>query len=194
MTHVTNRLESRNGRRTGKAAALSLALAATTLVAACQTGPAYRERGPGDNVGYTDQRLTENRYRVTFAGGNNVAREEVEDFLLRRAAEVTLENGYSHFVFDARDTNAETYYRNDFGPRTRFGLGFGSFGPSPWYYSSFAFDPLYDRDLRPITRFDAYSEIVMLNAAQAANVPGSIDARQVLGSLNPPPPPPPPNY
>ena len=81
MTHVTNRLESRNGRRTGKAAALSLALAATTLVAACQTGPAYRERGPGDNVGYTDQRLTENRYRVTFAGGNNVAREEVEDFL-----------------------------------------------------------------------------------------------------------------
>ncbi len=193
MTDVTLRPESRTKSR--KIAAVSLALAAATFLAACQTDPTYRERGPGDTIGYSDMQLTPNRYRVTFAGGNNTPREEVEDYLLRRAAEVTLQNGYSHFVFDARDTSAETYYRNNFGPRTRLGVGFGSWGPSPWYYSSFAFgDPFYDRDLRPITRFDAYSEIVMLHPGQAANEPAATDARQVLGALNPPEPPPPPAY
>jgi hypothetical protein len=194
MSKVTSRLESRTTRRTGKVAAVSLALAAATVLSACQTGPAYRERGPGDNVGYTDLQLTPNRYRVTFAGGTGTSREEVEDYLLRRAAEVTLQSGFSHFVFDTRDTNAETYYRGDSGPRTRLGIGFGSFGPSPWYYSSFAFDPFYDRDVRPITRFDAYSEIVMLTPPQAADEPASIDARRVLAALTPPAPPPPPSY
>jgi len=169
----------------------ALAMGCAALLSACQTGPIYRERGPGDTYGYTDMRLTENRYRVTFRGTAATRRDEVEDYLLRRAAEVTLNNGYTHFVFDARDTNAETYYRNDFSPRPRLGIGFGRFGPAPWYYSSFAFsDPFYD-DLRPVTRFEAYSEIVMLQPGQAENDPYSVDAREVLRTLTPPPPPPP---
>ena len=109
---------------------------------------------------------------------------------MSRAAEVTLNSGYSHFVFDARDTNAETYYRNSFGPRPRLGIGFGRFGPSPWYYSSFAFgDPFYYDDIRPVTRFEAYSEIVMLAPPQAENDPYAVDAREVLSALTPPPPP-----
>lgn len=163
-------------------------LSCAALLAACQTGPAYHERGPGEAYGYTDTRLTQNRYRVTFSGNSATTREEVEDYLMRRAAEVTLENGYTHFVFDARDTDEQTYYRNVFGPRTRFGFGFGSFGPSPWYYSSFAFgDPFYYDDIRPITRFEAYSEIVMLHPGQAADNPFAVDAREVLDALTPPP-------
>ena len=170
--------------------ALALLLGCASILAACQTGPAYRERGPGESIGYTDQRLTENRYRVTYAGGNATTREEVEDFLLRRAAEVTLDSGYSHFVFDARDTSAETYYRSAFGTGSRFGIGFGHFGPSPWYYSRFAFaDPFYGDDLRPITRFEAYSEIVMLEPDEAADDPFAVDAREILGALSPPPAP-----
>ena len=136
-------------------AALALLLGGASRLAACQSGPAYRERGPGESIGYTDLRLTENRFRVTYAGGNASTRVEVEDYLLRRSAEVMLDSGYSHFVFDARDTNAETYYRSNFGPQSRFGLGYG-FGPSPYYYSRFAFgNPFYGNDLRPITRFEA---------------------------------------
>lgn len=166
-----------------------LALGCAAILSACQTGPAYRERGPGEAYGYTDQQLTQNRYRVTFSGNSTTSREEVEDYLLRRAAEVTVNSGYTHFVFDARDTDSETYYRNSFGPRTRLGIGFGSFGYSPWYYSSFAFhDPFYD-DYRPVTRFEAYSEIVMLQPGQAAEDPYAVDAREVLDALAPPPPP-----
>lgn len=173
-----------------RVAALALLLGCASLLAACQSGPAYRERGPGESIGYTDLRLTENRFRVTYAGGNATTREEVEDYLLRRAAEVTLDNGYSHFVFDARDTNAETYYRSNFGSHARLGIGYGSFGPSPWYYSRFAFgDPFYGNDLRPVTRFEAYSEIVMLEPAEAADEPFAVDAREILAALTPPPPP-----
>jgi hypothetical protein len=169
-------------------AALALVVGCACLLAACETGPAYRERGPGESIGYTDLRLTENRYRVTYTGGRATTREEVEDFLLRRAAEVTLDSGYSHFVFDARDTSAETYYRSAFGTGSRFGIGFGHFGPSPWYYSRFAFgDPFYGNDLRPVTRFEAYSEIVMLEPDEAADDPFAVDAREVLAALSPPP-------
>lgn len=172
-------------------AALALVLGCVSLVGACTSIPVYRERGPGESVGYTDLRLTENRYRVTYAGGNATRRDEVEDFLLRRAAEVTLDSGYSHFVFDARDTSAETYYRNTFASQRRFGIGFGAYGPSPWYYSRFAFgDPFYGNDLRPVTRFEAYSEIVMLQPGDAQDDPFAVDAREVLEALTPPPPPP----
>ena len=37
---------------------LAATLALLTL-AACETGPAYKPRGPDDTVGYTDQQLTE---------------------------------------------------------------------------------------------------------------------------------------
>ena len=181
-----------------KAAAV---FAAALLLAACATGPTYRARGANDAVGYSDLRLTENRFRVTFTGGINTRREQVEDYLLRRAAEVTLEAGYTHFVFDARDTESQTYYPPSMlGPRMRFGFGVGPryYGPRRWYYSSFAFgdpffDPIYDRNFLPMTRYQAYSEIVTLRAEQAADEPDAIEARRILAQLTPPPPPPPPN-
>jgi hypothetical protein len=178
------------------AAALLLALG----VSACATGPVYRPRGPGDTVGYTDQRLTENRFRVTFAGHSGTRREEVEDHLLRRSAEVTLQNGFTHFVFDVRDTEPQTYYRGSaFLPRYGFGFGYGFgprryWGPRSWYYSSFAFgDPWFGYrhyDAYPITRYQAYSEIIALTAEQAQTTPDALDARQILSSLPPLPPPP----
>ncbi len=180
-----------------KAAALLLVAA---NLAACATGPTYRPRGPNESVGYTDQRLNDNRFRVTFSGGVGTQRQAVEDYLLRRAAEVTLQSGYTHFVFDQRDTEATEYRRSGFYPRTGFGMGFGPgyYNPRWWYYSSFAFgdpflrDPFYDRDFPPSRRYQAYSEIVTLRPEQAANEPDAIDARQLLADLPPLPPAPPP--
>ena len=54
----------------------SAALALLTL-AACETGPVYKPRGPNDTVGYTDQQLTANRFRVTFSGSSSVGRGEL---------------------------------------------------------------------------------------------------------------------
>ena len=163
-----------------------LALAAVML-AACQSGPTYRPRGPGELVGYADRQLTENRYRVTFFGSTRTRREDVEDYLLQRAAEVTIDAGYTHFIFDTRDTQAQTYYRSIFSRRAGFGHG-----PRSWYWSSFAFHGHgfgyggfgYGGDAIAITRYQAYSEIVMLTDEEAAQYPESLDARDVLYRLS----------
>ncbi len=172
-------------RPAGVSALLALGL---IVLAACETGPIYKPKAPGEHVGYTDERLAENRYRVTFSGTSSTPREEVEDYLLRRAAEVTQAAGYTHFVFDTRDTEAKTYYRNDFDAWAGWGPPFGRRFHA-WYWSNWPMEG----DVIPITRYTAYAEIVMLRAAEAAKDPRAMSAVDVLAHLAPPPPPPPPH-
>jgi len=188
-----SRQSSGHRSRFSKALAATLAVA---LLAACSTGPAYKPRGPGENVGYTDLQLSPNRYRVTFTGNSASKRDDVENYLLRRAAEVTLAAGYTHFVFDQRDTEAKTYYREDFID-PYFGDPF--YGPRGWYWSSW---PYYGYpyggfgrpygygfgygDIRPVTSYSAYAEIVMLTTAQTAGNPNALDAQFLIQRLTPP--------
>ena len=173
------------------AKSMIMALGAVSLLAlsAC-IGPApYAPRLAGQATGYTDRQLAPNRYRVTFTGNSATSREEVEDYLLRRAAEVTLAAGYSHFMFDSRDTMARTNYdvmgypRRPFGPAFGPGFGFWSFRPR-WGY-----DPLGpDVDIITTTQYQAYAEIVLLNDADAAREPRAVDARAVLQHIPVTPP------
>ena len=87
------------------ARALPLALAAV-LLAGCMTPSPYAPRLEGQQTGYTDMAITQNRYRVTFTGNSATPRETVETYLLLRAAEVARAAGYDSFVFDTRNTRA----------------------------------------------------------------------------------------
>jgi len=161
------------------------------VLTACATGPAYKPRGPGEVIGYTDEQLTTNRYRVTFSGGSSTRRNQVEDYLLRRAAEVTLQAGYANFSFDTRGMEATTYYHTTFdtwGPRFTPRIGLRPwYGPSlhPWYWSSWPYPPMWSGDIIPVTRYTAYAEVVMLTPEQATNNPNAISAREVLDRLVP---------
>src|ERR1700761_8030064 len=84
-----------------------LALLAGLLMGCMQPTP-YQPRLAGQDTGYTDRALTQNRYRITFTGNSATPRETVESYLLLRAAEVARAAGYSHFMFDTRDTKANT--------------------------------------------------------------------------------------
>lgn len=169
--------------------------AASLVLASCATQPIYRPREEGGRIGYTDERISENRARVSFSGSTTTGRRVVEDYLLLRAAEVTLNAGYESFVFDDKNTETErSYYRNSFDQfgdwpywqRTRFG---------GWYYSNWIYDDPFGRDpfdrgITTTTRYSAYAEIVMLHAAQLGREPRAISAREVINRLRPPPPPP----
>ena len=101
-------------------------LVAASLLAGCATStvPDYRPRPPGGTVGYSDLQLSPNRYRVSFSGSTISTRDDVERSLLRRAAEVTLASGYTHFVLSDRDTERDTnFYGNNF-----------PYGGYPYYY------------------------------------------------------------
>lgn len=169
-------------------AAPALILGLLTL-AGCATPAPYAPRGPGQATGYTDRQLSDNRWRVTFTGNSVTPRETVENDLLLRAAEVTLAAGGTHFVFDSRDTKANTRYDAiPTGPGYGYGYGFGYWRFHPlWGYDPFG-PPV---DIVSTTKYEAYAEIVVLNDAEAAREPRAVDAKAIIAHLRPPPAPPP---
>jgi len=71
-----------------------IALSATCLLAGCVT--AYQPDGVSG--GYSDKVLAGNTVQVTFRGNRLTTPETVHSFLLRRCAEVTLQDGYNYFA------------------------------------------------------------------------------------------------
>lgn len=169
------------------------ALALSGLLAGCMVQAPYEPRRPGQATGYTDRELSPGRWRVTFSGNSATPREAVEDYLLLRAAEVTLASGGTHFIFDTRDTRAETRYQADpmgphygFAPYGGFWGGYWGFRPR-WGYDPFG-PPVV---ISSTTRYQAFAEIVVLQPGQEARETRAVDARAVVANLRPAPPPPP---
>ncbi|HEY4274691.1 MAG TPA: hypothetical protein VGM68_04350 [Rhizomicrobium sp.] len=180
-----------------------LAIMGLLALAGCATPAAYAPMGPGQATGYTDRQIADNRWRITFTGNSVTPRETVETNLLRRAADVTLAAGRTHFIFDTRDTRSRTRYDafptgGGFGGYGGFGYGgFGGYGYGPGFWR---FQPRWgyyggfgpDVDIVSSTKYESYAEIVLLSADQAAHEPRALDARDVIAHLAPLPPPPPP--
>jgi hypothetical protein len=163
-----------------KALAISTAMLA---LAGCASPTAYQPATDNGANGYADQRLAQNRYRVTFQGNSLTKREAVENYLLLRSAEVTRGAGYAWFEFDDRDTKAKTTYHSEFG-EPGFGPGFG------WYRHSWRhnpWDPFWagSAEAVPRTRYEAYAEIIMLTPEQAKSDPHALQASDVIARLGP---------
>ena len=60
--------------------------------------------------GYSEVRLSPSSWRVLVEGNGFASRVEVEQFLMRRAAELTLEQGKRYFVLDAHDAWTKRKY------------------------------------------------------------------------------------
>lgn len=183
-----------------KRLALTL-LAAAAALSGCATPTPYQPLGAPTGVrgGFSDQRIERNRFRVSFAGNQFTARQRVENYLLFRAAELTVQQGYDGFTMVDRDTDRHMTVQTT--PRP-FGPGpWGYWGPSWRYYGRFGwrswdpwgYDPFWadSIDTRTIERFEATAEIVMFKG-QPRNA-RDFDAREVMRNLGPtiePPPPP----
>ncbi|MDJ0921552.1 MAG: hypothetical protein QNI84_10520 [Henriciella sp.] len=86
-------------------------LCALGLVA-CATTPVYEAADNPNDFGYTEQRIEDDRYRVSYNGDSSTPRATVENFLLYRMSEITLNNGYDHFKVLETDTECHTEYRS----------------------------------------------------------------------------------
>jgi hypothetical protein len=82
-----------------------VALAAAALALAGCTSPTPYEPAGDSNFGYSELRLEDNRYRVTFAGNTATPRSTVDNYVLYRAAELTVANGYNYFQLVSKDTD-----------------------------------------------------------------------------------------
>jgi hypothetical protein len=161
---------------------LAVAAAFVALVTACVTPTPYQPAQP-QGFGYTEERLDQNKYRVSFRGNAQTKRETVEDYLLYRSAELTLQGGYDHFILVGRDTEAKTSYRywvDHYGGRGWFYHGFpGWYDPwGPWGRPG-----LYD--VQPVTTYTATAEIVLIKGPRQDGEVRAFNARDVLAQVGP---------
>ncbi|MFN7107710.1 MAG: CC0125/CC1285 family lipoprotein [Brevundimonas sp.] len=175
---------------------LAMTVAAGLALAACATATPYQPAGfNGQRGGYAEQRLENDRFRVSFSGNSLTSREQVEQSLLLRSAELTVESGYDWFSTVNRATDRDTRF---VGTPDPFYAGYNRFyspywGPSWRYYRSGFWSP-WDRygpwgandfDVRQVDRFEANAEIVLGRGPKPAGDPNAFDAREVIQNLGP---------
>ena len=179
-------------------AALALILAGSVSLSACMTATPYQPAmGNGSaRAGYSDQQIESNRFRISFAGNSLTARETVERYLLYRAAELTLQQGFDNFVLVDRDTEKKTdVYRTasawDSGPYG-YWSPYWRFNRGPRFGGWRSWDPFYDDpfwrdrdwDYRTVTQYEAIAEVVMSKGPKPDNV-RAFDAHEVVARLGP---------
>lgn len=164
-----------------------LALGAVIL-SGCATPTPYHAASltdPAHADGYRELRVEPERWRVAFSGNSLTSRETVETYLLYRAAELTLENGYDWFQTVERDTDEHVtvVVHEPIGP---WGPGW----EPHWRYAYGAGWRTWDRhtagpafDVRRVTAYEAVAEVVMRRGAKPADDARAFDARAVKASL-----------
>jgi len=196
----------------GRKVLLAALASSTLLVAGCATETTYRPAtGQGfSRTGYSDRRIKDNRFLVSFAGNSVTSRDTVERYLFFRAAELTLQQGYDYFLMADRDTNLQS--RTFSTPGIGGGFGYGGFGgywgPS-WRYRGRGFgwrswDPYFgggfggggfgggfggpwgnNFDVRTIDRYEATAEIVMRKGPIPRDNIRAFNAKQVVDNIGP---------
>ena len=74
---------------------VTLTTATLVMLVGCATTP-YKSASGGE--GYSDFRITTDVFAVSFRGNIGTCEDTVEKYLLRRASEITLEHGFTHFA------------------------------------------------------------------------------------------------
>jgi hypothetical protein len=174
-----------------------LAIAMMSGLSACATPTPYQpyraEMAGGVHGGYSDIRVAPDRFIVRFHGNSLTPRDQVESYMLYRAAEVTVQNGYDWFLIVDRqiEHDVETYAVPDFPYRPWFGDEYGYWRPSWRYYREGygwygGYPYLSDKvSIRSIEAFEATGEILMKKGSPPAGEPRAIDARAALQRLGP---------
>jgi len=148
--------------------------------------------------GYSETRIDEEHFRVSFAGNRLTSREQVESYLLYRAAELTLLNGFDYFEIEDREIEhqIERQARRDplydpwYSPYHRSWRPYWRYYRQDhgWYhwYPYFG-DPFWATryDMRTIERFEASADIRMCCGVAPEDDPRVFDAREVTEKIGP---------
>lgn len=125
--------------------------ALVVLGAACSTP--YQAKGY--RGGFSETKLADDVYRVRFKGNGYTSRERVEDFVMYRAAELTIGAGYEFFGFTSSEMDTAT-----------------SISASTNSYSG-------QVQISTVRRHEGIGTIRMLRK----KVPGSYSAREIIANI-----------
>jgi len=154
------------------------AVAAVLLLAGCAAPTPYQPADGG--FGYAEQQLESNRYRVVFAGNADTPRSTVENYLLYRAAEVTVQSGHDYFRVVDQNIERSTRYHGTFHPT--FGLHHGHPFVHRHGFHHFGTAGVH---AQPIDRYTAFADILTFQGEKPADDVSAYDAHDVLRRLEP---------
>jgi opacity protein-like surface antigen len=141
-------------------------------LAACATPPTvYQPAATAQDIGWRATKIEADRYRVSFRANPDLKRDQVEDKALRRAAEITLADGYQWFRVVSRNTE-------QVGGRDRGGTSVGVGGSTGSYGSGVGVGIGFD--LSPDSRrYETVLEILLGRGAKPDGA-DAYDAQSVL--------------
>lgn len=185
------------------------AAVAALLVSACATPTPYQPLGTSstNGGGYSEQPLEQNRFNVSFRGNSLTDRRTVETYLLYRAAELTVQQGYDWFTIVDKQTDRNTrvyadpdpFYYNTWGfggywgPSWRlYSPRYGGWGPwGAWGRWGGGYGPGWGPgwgggfDYRQVTSYEAHAEIFMGRGEKPADDRRAFSAREVIERVGP---------
>ena len=167
-------------------------LAALAVLGGCTTATPYQPLGATHTRGgFADQPLDATHFRVSFYGNSLTSRQQVENYLLYRAAELTAQHGFTCFTLVNHGTDKSTTVQvNPYGSYGGYYGGWSPYwrlhGPYGWYaYDPFFGGPFYpgSYDINTIDEYQAMADIAVGN--NCATAPGTFNAQQVMANLHP---------
>jgi len=161
-------------------------LAPMLLLWACTTPTPYQPLASGNPVagGYTDQLLDDTHFRVTFSGNDVTSRQQVETYLLYRAAELTAGKGFDWFEIADRHTDTKSQTFVDPGPWGYWTPSWRFHRRGGWYGGYGWGDPWGPYDVDTIDQFSASAEVMVGHGPKPPSDPRAFDAHQVLQNLD----------
>lgn len=82
------------------------------LISFILSGCATSYQPNGFTGGYSETKLADDMYNITFQGNGYASKERVYDFALLRASDITLENSYKFFSILSQEKETSTDYVN----------------------------------------------------------------------------------
>lgn len=153
-----------------------IVMVALSAVAACSSSPTPYQV-VGDNGGYSEQQIEDDRYSVKFEGNSATSRDAVEEFALYRAAELTLEQGRDYFKVVSRDVEPVAQSSSGVYPSIGIGVGGGNVG--------FGVSSGFGGVGRANASYAAYLDIVMYDGEKPGDERGAYTAFDVVENLKP---------
>lgn len=188
---------------------LAVSAMAAISLSACVTATPYQPKAPdaAQSGGYSETKLEADRWRVTFSGNSLTPRDSVENYLLYRAAELTLAQGKDWFMMADRGL-AKTeekiitpqpmmmdpmwgspmmVYRGHWHPAWRIHSGYGWRGVGPYWADPIMNDPFWrgNSTYQTLEKYEAMAEILLGTGPKPVNDPKAFDAKQVIENLGP---------
>ncbi len=172
-------------------------LLVVVLLAACTRPTPYERATPRSPYGYSETVIDADTVRIEVSGNSQTPRQRVENQLLFRAAQLTLERGDDTFVFLDRDTERQVqqywprratvgfpYYvgayrpglRRPYRPFRRRASPFAFYSPNFGYFPS-------SNNVYQVSRYTALAEVRFFKGAAPAALGPSYNAAEVAANL-----------